>query len=148
MPSSIIMNWKDGVYSLDSGWGGASPTLKTVLTWMGTLLENFLTHDESKFQALLRSTPSPESDEPPMREAYRFSKSKRFIMRSQLDCVDPRLPGTGVFDIKTRAALPIRLDMMNYEENSGYQIRRQYGIVESSEREYYDLIRSAFLKYR
>ena len=36
-------------------------------------------------------------------------------MRSQLDCHDPRLPGTGIFDIKTRAALPIRLDMMNLE---------------------------------
>jgi hypothetical protein len=36
-------------------------------------------------------------------------------MRSQLDGVDKRLPGTGVFDIKTRAALPIRLDMMNHE---------------------------------
>lgn len=36
-------------------------------------------------------------------------------MRSQLDCQDPRLPGTGVFDIKTRAALPIRVDLMNWE---------------------------------
>lgn len=36
-------------------------------------------------------------------------------MRSQLDAQDSRLPGTGVFDIKTRAALPIRLDMLNYE---------------------------------
>jgi len=36
-------------------------------------------------------------------------------MRSQLDCVDSRLPGTGVFDIKTRAAVPIRLDILNYE---------------------------------
>ena len=36
-------------------------------------------------------------------------------MRSQLDGVDKRLPGTGVFDIKTRAALPIRMDIMNYE---------------------------------
>jgi len=36
-------------------------------------------------------------------------------MRSQLDCGDSRLPGTGVFDIKTRAALPIRLDLFNYE---------------------------------
>lgn len=38
-----------------------------------------------------------------------------YIMRSQLDCHDPRLPGTGVFDIKTRAALPIRVDLMNWE---------------------------------
>lgn len=39
-------------------------------------------------------------------------------MRSQLDCYDPRLPGTGVFDIKTRAALPIRMDLMNWEVRS------------------------------
>jgi hypothetical protein len=69
-------------------------------------------------------------------------------MRSQLDCHDRRLPGTGVFDIKTRAVLPIRLDIMNYEENSGYLIRSLQGWLESFEREYYDLIRSAFLKYR
>lgn len=36
-------------------------------------------------------------------------------MRSQLDCVDSRLPGTGVFDVKTRAAVPIRLDLLNFE---------------------------------
>lgn len=69
-------------------------------------------------------------------------------MRSQLDCQDPRLPGTGVFDIKTRASLPIRIDLLNYEENSGYLIRQMHGLIESFEREYYDLIRSAFLKYR
>jgi hypothetical protein len=36
-------------------------------------------------------------------------------MRSQLDCVDRRLPGTGVFDIKTRACLPVRMDILNWE---------------------------------
>lgn len=44
-----------------------------------------------------------------------FSQSDRFAMRSQLDGVDKRLPGTGVFDIKTRAAIPIRMDLLNYE---------------------------------
>lgn len=68
-------------------------------------------------------------------------------MRSQLDCHDARLPGTGVFDIKTRACLPIRMDLLNFEENSGYLIRSLHGTLESFEREYYDLIRSAFLKY-
>jgi hypothetical protein len=148
MPASILMNWKDGVYALDSGWGGAALSDKTVLTWMGTMLENFLTQDETDFSQLLRSTIVGETGEEPQREAYRYSKSRKFLMRSQLDCVDPRLPGTGVFDIKTRAALPIRMDQMNYEENSGYQIRHQHGILESFEREYFDLIRSAFLKYR
>ena len=69
-------------------------------------------------------------------------------MRSQLDCVDHRLPGTGVFDIKTRAVMTIRHDILNFEEGSGYQIRTLQGFVESFEKEYYDLIRSAFLKYR
>lgn len=46
--------------------------------------------------------------------AWQFGK---YVMRSQLDCHDPRLPGTGIFDIKTRAALPIRLDLMNWEVN-------------------------------
>jgi hypothetical protein len=36
-------------------------------------------------------------------------------MRSQLDCHDDRLPGTGIFDVKTRACLPIRLDILNFE---------------------------------
>jgi hypothetical protein len=43
------------------------------------------------------------------------NQSDRFLMRSQLDCVDPRLPGSGVFDVKTRAAIPIRLDLLNFE---------------------------------
>ena len=36
-------------------------------------------------------------------------------MRSQLDCHDPRLPGTGIFDLKTRATVSIRQDIINYE---------------------------------
>lgn len=87
-------------------------------------------------------------------------------MRSQLDCQDSRLPGTGIFDIKTRAVLPIRIDQLNFQvwllphfkvirvtdhlakANSGYLIRKLTGRLESFEREYYDLIRGAFLKYK
>lgn len=68
-------------------------------------------------------------------------------MRSQLDCHDPRLPGTGVFDLKTRATLPVRFDIMNYKQHSTYLIRTLQGDTESFEREYHDLMRSAFLKY-
>jgi hypothetical protein len=68
-------------------------------------------------------------------------------MRSQLDCHDPRLPGTGVFDLKTRAVLPVRMDRLNYKQHSTYLIRTLQGEMESFEREYQDLIRSAFLKF-
>jgi hypothetical protein len=131
----------------------------------GILLEKFLTHSPSEFLRLTRSSVSPAAvAEQPKREAYRYAKvglglmpdpttrnpllqSDKFILRSQLDCFDHRLPGTGVFDIKTRAVMTIRHDQLNFEENSGYQIRTIQGLVESFEKEYYDLIRSAFLKY-
>lgn len=148
MPVSIVLQYKDGVWAVDSGKDGEDDSEKNVLTWMGTLLEKFLTVPESEFKTLLRSSPPlAEGEEDKRREAYRYAKSERFLMRSQLDCVDPRLPGTGVFDVKTRAAVPIRLDLLNFEENSGYLIRTLHGSLESFEKEYYDLIRSAFLKY-
>ncbi|KAJ7044042.1 mitochondrial protein Pet127-domain-containing protein [Mycena alexandri] len=144
MPTSVLFSYKNGVYAIDSDGDDAS---KNVLTWLGTLLEKFLTMSKAEFGTYLRSSPSLEEEEDPIREAYRYAKSKKFVMRSQLDGVDRRLPGTGVFDIKTRACLPIRLDILNWEENSGYVIKFAQGLVESFEREYFDLIRSAFLKY-
>ncbi|KAG1787452.1 RNA processing-related protein, mitochondrial RNA degradation [Suillus plorans] len=148
MPSSIVLRYKDGVWAIDSNKDGEDDSQKNVLTWMGTLLEKFVTVPEPEFKTFLRSSPAlAEGEEDKRREAYRYAKSDRFLMRSQLDCVDPRLPGTGVFDVKTRAAVPIRLDLLNFEENSGYLIRTLHGPLESFEKEYYDLIRSAFLKY-
>lgn len=37
---------------------------------------------------------------------------------------------------------------MAIQENSGYLLRTLHGPLESFEKEYYDLIRSAFLKYK
>lgn len=75
------------------------------------------------------------------------SQSSTLLMRSQLDCQDSRLPGSGTFDIKTRACLPIRHDRANYKANSAYHISETLGFKESFEREYYDLTRSGMLKY-
>ncbi len=68
-------------------------------------------------------------------------------MRSQLDAYDPRVPGTGMFDLKTRAVISIRMDAKGYEKGLGYEIRQRFGQWASFEREYFDMIRSAFLKY-
>lgn len=68
------------------------------------------------------------------------------IMRSQLDCRDMTNPKK-VFDIKTRATMAIRHDMPNHRHNAGYTLWRKNGRTESFEKEKYDLIRSAFLKY-
>lgn len=68
-------------------------------------------------------------------------------MRSQLDCHDPRLPHCS-FDLKTRAALPIRMDVQNYQKYQEYRLLSTHGLYCSFEREYYDMCRSAFLKYK
>jgi Mitochondrial protein Pet127 len=158
LPGKNVLTWMVSTY-IPSLLSSLTPYAK------GTLLEKFLTHSPSEFLCLTRSSGDPAAvAEEPKREAYRYakvslglvpvptmrnppSKSDKFILRSQLDCFDHRLPGTGVFDIKTRAVMSIRHDLLNFEENSGYQIRTNQGIIESFEKEYYDLIRSAFLKY-
>ncbi|KAA1469832.1 Pet127-domain-containing protein [Dentipellis sp. KUC8613] len=148
MPTSVVLKHNDGVYAIDSDKKETDLADRNVLTWLGTMLEKFLTMPQEQFSRLLYASDDPlDLTKIPEREAYRFSKSEKFVMRSQLDCHDPRVPGTGVFDIKTRAVFPIRMDVMNYEENSGYLIRKLHGPLESFEKEYYDLIRSAFLKY-
>ncbi|KAF5389241.1 hypothetical protein D9757_003485 [Collybiopsis confluens] len=150
MPATVVFNYNDGVYSIDSSSSKSSDNDKNILLWMGVVLEKYLTMSSEDFLSFIRSHPYQleKMPEEPTREAYRYSKSDKFVMRSQLDCHDTRLPGTGVFDIKTRACLPIRMDLLNFKENSGYIIRRNNGYVESFEREYYDLIRAAFLKYQ
>ncbi|TDL22248.1 Pet127-domain-containing protein [Rickenella mellea] len=147
MPVSLAFRHRNGMYAIDNHKPDDLAE-KNILTWMGTMLEKFLTMSPEKFSTLLRSSPEVSHMKLDNRkEAYRYAKTNSFVMRSQLDCYDARLPGTGVFDIKTRAAVPIRLDGLNYKENSGYLIRTLLGSLESFEKEYYDLIRSAFLKY-
>ena len=80
-------------------------------------------------------------------EAYHYTLSGEMLMRSQLDCNDARLPGTGVFDLKTRACIAVRMNVHDYEVGADYEIQSRTGIYNSFEREYYDMIRAAFLKY-
>ncbi|KAH7340559.1 mitochondrial protein Pet127-domain-containing protein, partial [Rhizoctonia solani] len=149
MPYTFFIRQNDGIAAFDSGSQSEDPLDENVLSYIGVMLEKFLTLPKDEFDALLRHSPEElaESAGIPKREAYRYSMSKSMVLRSQLDCADSRLPGTGVFDLKTRAAISVRRDMWNIEIGSGYQIRSTTGPLESFEREYYDLCRSAFLKY-
>lgn len=79
-------------------------------------------------------------------QAYAYSQHGSLLMRSQIDCRFPNQPEK-TFDIKTRATVSIRLDRMNHEQGAYYQLKRQEGLFESYERENYDLMRSAYLKY-
>ncbi|CAE6427177.1 unnamed protein product [Rhizoctonia solani] len=149
MPYTFFIRQNDGIAAFDSGSQSEDPLDQNILSYIGIMLEKLLTLPKEDFDALLRHSPKElaESASIPKREAYRYSMSKSMVLRSQLDCADSRLPGTGVFDLKTRAAISVRRDIWNIEVGSGYQIRSATGPLESFEREYYDLCRSAFLKY-
>lgn len=70
------------------------------------------------------------------------------LLRSQIDCIGKNKQNKEIFfEIKTRAVCPIRYDLDNYTDYLDYEIKTLLGKYQSFEREFYDLIRGAFLKY-
>lgn len=132
-------------YSLDSD---KTQDEEIILSLLGQVLEAKLTVPDKEFQSYAKSDEPSEPTEPP-RSTYHYSTCGDFVMRSQIDCYDPRLPGTGVFDLKTRAVCAVRhdIDYAQIRDGSDYQITRLKGLYESYEREMYDLIRSTMFKY-
>lgn len=144
-PQAVFLRYKDGTYAIDADREYSTPN---ILMAMGHSLEKLLTLPVDKFERFRRSDPRgvPE-EEQSAPQSYHYSKQGRVLMRSQLDAYDPRLPGSGVFDLKTRAVLPIRMSAKEIEQMKGYQIVSDAGTYESYEREFYDMFRSTFLKY-
>lgn len=149
-PAVVIVRQNKGVYSIDSD---KSSDRDLILSVMGHTLETFLTTPPDKFKHYYMSNKNTNESQgiqsSPKQESYHYAKMGGFVMRSQLDCRDPRLPGTGTFDLKTRAVCAIRHDIDEFQMNpvTGYQIVSSHGEFESFEREYYELAKSAMLKY-
>src|SRR2546421_5410637 len=144
-PSAIFLRWKDGHYAIDADKEYDSAN---ILMSLGRSMEKLLTLEKDDFERYRRSNQTEFSEEEQSApESYHYSEMGKFLMRSQLDAHDPRLPGTGMFDLKTRAVVSIRMNTSRHEEGLGYQIKERFGGWESYEREFFDMIRSAFLKY-
>jgi hypothetical protein len=77
-----------------------------------------------------------------------FTRNWRFRYQDARLCLhsDGYLELSGIL-IFTKNHVLLYLSILA-QENAGYLIKNQHGFLESFEREYYDLIRSAFLKYR
>ncbi|KDN51295.1 Pet127-domain-containing protein, partial [Tilletiaria anomala UBC 951] len=149
LPASVKLVYKDGIYAVDSDKhaSGEAENSNYVLTSLGKAMEKMLTTTPEDFERFTRLNSWKVTEkEKTHKESYHYAKTKKFLMRSQLDCQDERLPRK-TFDLKTRAVVAVRQDRANWVESSGYQIRYNSGIVESFEREYYDMIRAALLKY-
>lgn len=145
IPSAVFLRWRDGTYAIDSD---LEFNESNVLSSLGQSMEMLLTSDANHFERYRKSNSDQVSSNEinsPMN--YHYSTLGNILMRSQLDAYDARLPGTGIFDIKTRSVVSIRADVENYKLGVGYQIKYAQGNWESYEREYFDMIRSVFLKY-
>ncbi|KAH7386863.1 mitochondrial protein Pet127-domain-containing protein [Phaeosphaeria sp. MPI-PUGE-AT-0046c] len=144
-PDAIFLRYKkDGVYAMDADKTYDSPN---IMSWLGHSLEKLLTTNRDEFELFRRSSTEKPPVENDSSRCYHYSKQGNLLMRSQLDAQDPRLPGTGIFDLKTRAVVSIRMDHKQYETGSGYQLRFDQGEWESYEREFYDMTRATMLKY-
>ena len=144
-PSAIFLRWRQGVYAIDADkeFDGAN-----VLMLLGKSLEKLLTLPKSDFERYRKSDPRCVTEEERNApETFEYTTMGDFLMRAQLDAHDPRLPGTGTFDLKTRACLPVRMDAQNFQPMLGYEIRTEQGDVDSYEREYHDMMRSTMVKY-
>ncbi len=144
-PVSIFLRWRNGTYAID-----ADKQFDTgnILSMLGKSMEKLLTLPTKDFEKYRKANSDQLSEEERNAdESFHYTGMGDFLMRSQLDAHDPRLPGTGMFDLKTRSVISVRMDTSAYEEGRGYEIRGRHGEWESFEREYYDMIRSAFLKY-
>ena len=144
-PSAVFLRWKDGVYAIDADkqYDNAN-----ILSMLGKSMEKLLTLPTEDFEMYRKENSDQISEEQRNElEAFNYTTIGDFLLRSQLDAHDPRLPGTGMFDLKTRAVISIRMDTKEYEQGMGYEIKGRHGEYESFDREYYDMIRAAFLKY-
>ncbi|KAL8409938.1 hypothetical protein RB594_008140 [Gaeumannomyces avenae] len=144
-PAAVFLKYKDGVYAIDADKEFDNAT---ILSMLGKSMEKFLTLPREEFE-LYHKDKSHELSEEARNdpEAFHYTTMGDFLMRSQLDAHDPRLPGTGMFDLKTRSVVTIRMQSSEMHKGMGYEIRDRFGQWESFEREYFDMIRSAFLKY-
>lgn len=144
-PAAAFAHFSDGVYAFDSD---KEYDTENILSLLGKSMEKLLTLPKDDFEKYRRTRSHQLSEEERnAQDSFHYSTLGDFMMRSQLDAHDSRLPGTGMFDLKTRAVVAVRMDVRGYEKGAGYEIQKRFGQWESFEREYYDMIRTVFLKY-
>ena len=151
--AGIIMRKRsNNIWGMD---GFPNPRYRSneVLVKLGTQLEAMLTMNANEFEQnfLLKNQKKSSSSTTTLdhnKDAYLYSKMNNLLLRSQLDCIEPNLKSKNkVFDVKTRAVLPIRLDPVRYKDYINYRIIKATGPYHSFEKEQYDIYRTILLKY-
>lgn len=83
---------------------------------------------------------------------YSFNQIGGSLVRAQIDCRSNNCRAESCrsmkfLEIKTRAVAPIRYDVKGYERHLDYRIDRLQGEKHSFELEFFDMIRTVFLRY-
>ncbi|KRX00122.1 hypothetical protein PPERSA_10621 [Pseudocohnilembus persalinus] len=135
------------IYALDSD-SGLFKYSNMILMDLGKVMENQYCLDPETFKkTLMKGHIDPDAVLDT--DHHRFMRlNNNICLRAQIDCQDVDENGNPfVFEIKTRALCPMRYDLNNYLDYMDYVVNQRSGIHSSFEREYYDMIRGAFLKY-
>eukprot|EP01119_Soliformovum_irregulare_P000255 TRINITY_DN1018_c1_g1_i1.p1 TRINITY_DN1018_c1_g1~~TRINITY_DN1018_c1_g1_i1.p1 ORF type:complete len:570 (-),score=145.15 TRINITY_DN1018_c1_g1_i1:82-1791(-) len=144
-PSIINLRTSDGVTAIDA----ESSSSNTVLSDLGKSMERMLTTTPEEFTQRYVAAVNKNSKLPDVKPDYfNYVKQGDFLLRSQIDCWDDRSKDKPkLFDLKTRATREIRFDVENWALHRGYMLDCLSGKDRSYELEFYDIVRSALLKY-
>ena len=151
-PSSIILHKNDnGSYTINKN-NIFEPKIEFILLKMGKYMEKIFTNTPEEFHEkyMIKEKGGTTNEEIVIKEDdyFNFVGFDKILLRSQIDCQGKDKNGNSiVHEIKTRAIAPIRYDVWNYKDYLDYEITSLHGKHSSYEREFYDLIRGAFLKY-
>ena len=131
-------------YSIDSYKFLFEPRTNQILMDLGKTMEKLFVMEPEDFEKRFVKPYAGDGRTYDDEDIYRYLRHGKFIIRSQLDCFHPKY---GVFDIKTRATNPIRLNMQRYQKYTHLKLKSIKGSHNSYEREFYDMVRSVFVKY-
>lgn len=121
-----------------------------ILLELGNSIERMLTTSADEFErTFVRDNPLPSDavarPSGDGEQFYHYSQASQFLLRAQIDARNP--DNDEVFDVKTRAVAAIRYNLDNYADFRGTRLRSLRGVSDSYEREFYDMVRSVFIKY-
>lgn len=121
-----------------------------ILLDMGRVIEKMCAMEMDRFTKLFVKGHQRLDEVTPLEADYHrlLSVNNEILLRSQIDCQGCDAQGAPlVFELKSRAAAPIRYLVTEYYKFLDYRVEGIYGALNSYERELWDLIRGAFLKY-
>jgi hypothetical protein len=120
-----------------------------ILLKMGKYMEKIFTSEPGEFKSKYLKNNNRKTKTVIKEDDYfNFVSYNNILLRSQIDCGGKDAEDKDiVFEIKTRAVAPVRYDVFNYFDYLDYELNSLQGKHSSYEREFYDLIRGAFLKY-